>query len=150
MNSRERLQAVLDHKTADQLCVDMGAGGQTGIGVCALDKLRKAVLGEDDYLVKICEPYQMLGDMVQAIFISGTDFGTQRSLFCSLDAYRSLYKPYHVAVNKKVHELTGWKTFVHSCGAIYPLIPELIDAGYDILNPVQCSAEGMDPQNTQG
>jgi len=47
-----------------------------------------------------------------AITISGTDFGTQRILFCSIDTYRDLYKPYHVAVNKKVHKLTGWKTFI--------------------------------------
>lgn len=341
MNARERLNAVLHHQAADQLCVDMGAGGQTGIGVCALYQLRKAVLGEDS-LIKVHEPYQMLGevddklrealgldvvgvptpstmfgnklddwkeftmpdgtpclvpgsfnttvnesgdvltypegdtsvpasarmpassyffdatrrqhpidesnlnpadnteefgllsdrdiewyvrevtrvynethygiyitmggtafgdialvpgtwlkdpkgiravdewymataanpeyvhavfekqceyalknieklaealgDMVQAVFVSGTDFGTQRSLFCSLDCYRDLYKPYHIAVNKKIHELTKWKTFIHSCGAVYPLIPDLIEAGFDILNPVQCSAEGMEPR----
>ena len=85
-----------------------------------------------------------IGDKVQAVFISGTDFGTQRSLFCSLEDYRELYKPFHKAINDKIHRLTSWKTFIHSCGAIYKLIPELIDAGFDILNPVQCSAEGMD------
>jgi len=46
----------------------------------------------------------------------------------------------------QIHRLTKWKVFVHSCGAIYPLIPEFIDAGVDILNPVQCSAAGMDPK----
>jgi uroporphyrinogen-III decarboxylase len=45
-----------------------------------------------------------------------------------------------------IHENTDWKVFKHCCGAITPLIPELIDAGFDILNPVQCSADGMDPK----
>ena len=343
MNSRERLQLTLEHKTPDRLCVDIGAGGQTGIGVCALDKLRKTVLEDNDYICKICEPFQMLGEvddvlkkalqldvagfyplqdmfgvkaenykeftmpidgtkclvpgefnytadedgnvymypegdtssqpsavmpassyffdainrqepidedklnyldnceefgvlnqeqlnyfkkniswyynntdfgiyvtlpgmafgdialvpatwmkqtkgirgveewyvstalrkdyilkvfekqcevalknielmaktlgnMPQAVFVSGTDFGTQRSPFISVDTYRELYKPFQKAINDKIHELTNWKVFIHSCGSIAPLIPEMIDAGFDILNPVQCSAENMDPK----
>ncbi|MEJ5260336.1 MAG: uroporphyrinogen decarboxylase family protein [Anaerohalosphaeraceae bacterium] len=340
--SRERLQAVLDHKIPDRLCVDFGAGGQTGMGVCAVHRLRQAVLGEPDYRVKVIEPYQMLGeideplrralgldvvgvhprcnmfgfentgwkpfrmpadgtevlvperfnwttdakgdllmypqgdttvppcakmpkhswfwdsirrqepiveekldwrdnceefgllseadiahfkrqvdwyyentdagiyltfpglafgdialvpapwlkhprgirdveewyvstvtrrdyvykvfeyqceiglknierlaaalgDKVQVVFVSGTDFGTQRGPFLSPQMYRDLYKPFQKAVNDKIHKLTKWKVFIHSCGSIYPLIPDLIDAGFDVLNPVQCSAADMDP-----
>jgi hypothetical protein len=87
-----------------------------------------------------------IGDMAQVAFVSGTDFGTQRGLFCSLESYRSLFKPFHIEVNKKIHQLTNWKTFIHSCGSISELIPDLIEAGFDILNPVQCSADGMDPK----
>lgn len=87
-----------------------------------------------------------IGDRVQAVFVSGTDFGTQRGLFSSLASYRKLFKPFHKAVNDKIHQLTPWKTFIHSCGAIGKLIPDLIEAGFDILNPVQCSADGMDPR----
>jgi hypothetical protein len=87
----------------------------------------------------------VVGDKVQVVFVSGTDFGTQRGLFISPQAYRDLYKPFHKLVNDKIHKLTKWKTFIHSCGAIYDLIPDLIEAGFDILNPVQCSAEGMEP-----
>jgi uroporphyrinogen-III decarboxylase len=85
-----------------------------------------------------------LGDMPQVVFTSGTDFGTQRGLFCSLDTYRSLYKPYQKAINDKIHSLTNWKVFMHCCGSIRELIPDIIDAGFDILNPVQTSAAGMD------
>jgi len=85
-----------------------------------------------------------LGDMVDVAFVSGTDFGAQHGLFISADSYRSLFKPYHVAINKRIHELTNWKTFIHSCGAVADLIAEFIDAGFDVLNPVQCSACGMD------
>jgi hypothetical protein len=86
----------------------------------------------------------ILGDRVQAVFLTGTDFGTQRGLFIGTEAYRELFKPYHKKVNDLVHARSNWKTFIHSCGAIAELIPEFIEAGFDILNPVQCSAVGMD------
>lgn len=87
----------------------------------------------------------LLGDKVQVVFVSGTDFGTQRGPFLSPGAYRDLYKPFQKAINDTIHELTNWKIFIHSCGSIYRLIPDLIEAGFDILNPVQCSAAEMDP-----
>ena len=342
MTSRQRLEAVINHKPVDRVCVDFGAGGQTGMGVCALHRLRQAVLGDKDYRVKVIEPYQMLGevddelrqalnldvagistrnnmfgfpnegwkpfemfdgtpvlvpaqfnttvagngdllmhpegdttsppsakmpkggyffdainrqqpiqedklnfddncrefgllsdediqyyvdtardlyentdcgiymtiggiafgdialvpapwmktpqgirdveewyistalrrdyiykvfekqcqiglknierlakavgDYVQVVFVSGTDFGTQRGPFLSVDAYRDLFKPFQKQINDKIHELTNWKIFMHSCGSIYPLIGDFIDAGFDILNPVQCSAADMEPQ----
>lgn len=86
----------------------------------------------------------LLGDTVQAVFLTGTDFGTQRGLFISPDAYREMFKPYHTAINSFIHKHSPWKTFIHSCGAVSELIPDFIEAGFDILNPVQCSAEGMD------
>jgi hypothetical protein len=85
------------------------------------------------------------GDIVQVVFVSGTDFGTQRGPFISVDTYRDLYKPFQKRVNDKIHQITNWKTFIHSCGSIYKLIPEFIEAGFDVLNPVQCSAEDMEP-----
>lgn len=87
----------------------------------------------------------MFGDRVQAVVTTGTDFGTQNSLFISVECYRDLFKPYHQKLNELIHGKSGWKTFIHSCGAVAPLIPEFIGAGFDILNPVQCSAAGMDP-----
>ena len=87
-----------------------------------------------------------VGDRAQVVFVSGTDFGTQTSQFCSVQTYRELYRPFHKAVNDRIHQRTKWKTFIHSCGAVLPLIPEFIDAGFDVLNPVQCSAKGMDPR----
>jgi hypothetical protein len=88
----------------------------------------------------------LLGDRVQAVVLTGTDFGTQHDLFISVKAYRELFKPFHVRVNRLVHEKSNWKTFIHSCGAIAKMIPDFIEAGFDILNPVQCSADGMDAQ----
>jgi len=87
-----------------------------------------------------------VGDSIQAVFVCGTDFGTQTSAFCSVDTFRSLYFPYNKRVNDWIHAHTGWKTFKHSCGAVSKFVPSFIEAGFDILNPVQCSAAGMDPQ----
>jgi uroporphyrinogen-III decarboxylase len=86
-----------------------------------------------------------VGGRVQAVFICGTDFGTQSSTFCSVDAFRALYLPYYKRVNRWIHDHTPWKTFKHSCGAVRSLLPSFIDAGFDIWNPVQFSAAGLDP-----
>ena len=101
---------------------------QTDIAIANLERLKKQA-----------------GDKIDAIFICGTDFGTQISTFCSADTFRELYLPYYQKVNGWIHANTEWKTFKHSCGAIEPFIPLLIESGFDILNPVQCSATGMDP-----
>jgi hypothetical protein len=85
------------------------------------------------------------GDKIGAIFICGTDFGTQDSTFCSPDTYMNLYHPHYKKLNDWIHANTGWKTFKHCCGSIPGFIPLLIDSGFDIINPVQTSAKGMDP-----
>lgn len=85
------------------------------------------------------------GNKIQAVFVSGTDLGTQRAQYISNDMYREFYLPYHKKLNDWIHQNTDWKVFFHSCGAIEKLMPELYEAGVDILNPVQCSADGMDP-----
>ncbi|MGA8727292.1 MAG: uroporphyrinogen decarboxylase family protein [Terracidiphilus sp.] len=87
-----------------------------------------------------------IGNGVQAEFICGTDFGTQTSAFCSVNTFRNLYLPYYKQINDWIHSHTSWKTFKHSCGAVSKFLPSFIEAGIDILNPVQCSATGMDPE----
>ncbi|MBN2301804.1 MAG: methyltransferase [Lentisphaerae bacterium] len=90
--------------------------------------------------------HSVIGNAVDVMFICGTDFGTQTSSFCSTDTYEELYAPYYKRINGWIHKNTAWKTFKHSCGAVEKFIPHFIDSGFDILNPVQCSATGMDPQ----
>ena len=91
--------------------------------------------------------YQAVGNKVNAVFVTGTDFGTQNGPFISPKAYRSLYMPFHKQVNDWIHTHTTWKTFIHSCGSVRILIPDFIAAGFDILNPVQCSAANMAPED---
>jgi uroporphyrinogen-III decarboxylase len=90
--------------------------------------------------------HAVVGDAVQAIFVCGTDFGTQTSAFCSVKTLRDLYFPYYKIINDWIHAHTTWKTFKHSCGAVSKFLPTFIEAGFDILNPVQCSATGMEPE----
>ena len=85
----------------------------------------------------------LFGDVVQVAVLTGTDFGTQQGLFISVKAYRELYQPFHKRLNRLIHEKSNWKTFIHSCGAVYDLVPDFVESGFDILNPVQCSAQGM-------
>jgi Uroporphyrinogen decarboxylase (URO-D) len=100
---------------------------QTGIALANLEKI-----------------FARVGNEVQAAFICGTDFGTQQSTFCSEAAFRELYQPYYRRINDWIHVHTAWKSFKHSCGAVRSLIPAFIDSGFDILNPVQLTAAGMD------
>jgi hypothetical protein len=97
-------------------------------------------------LKNLAKIHGVVGDRVSAVFITGTDFGTQRGPFISAKAYRELYKPFHADVNDWIHRNTAWKTFIHSCGSVTELIPDFIDAEFDILNPVQCSATDMEPE----
>ena len=90
--------------------------------------------------------HQAVGDKIVAILVSGTDFGTQRGEFISPDLYRDIYQPFHKQMNDWIHTHTGWKAFYHCCGSVYHLISSFIEAGVDILNPVQCSAANMEPE----
>jgi Uroporphyrinogen decarboxylase (URO-D) len=90
--------------------------------------------------------FAAVGNRVTAVFVSGTDFGQQNGPFISLKSYRDLFKPFHLAVNNWIHKNTQWKCFIHSCGSVRALLPDFVDAGFDIINPVQCSAAGMAPE----
>jgi len=88
--------------------------------------------------------FKIFGNSIEAVFLCGTDFGTQNSQFCSPEIFAELYMPYYKKMNNWIHTNTEWKTFKHSCGAVLPLIPGFIEAGFDILNPVQINATDMD------
>ena len=85
-----------------------------------------------------------MGDKIDVVTVSGTDFGCQRGPMISPALYRSLWKPFHRQINDWIHQNTPWKTFFHTCGSVTAFLEDFIDAGVDILNPVQCSAAGMD------
>jgi hypothetical protein len=86
-----------------------------------------------------------IGDAVDAVFLCGTDFGTQTSAFCSVATFRELWLPYYKRMGDWIHAYTGWKIFKHSCGSVERFYESFIEAGFDIVNPVQCSATGMEP-----
>jgi hypothetical protein len=99
----------------------------------------------DVALVNLEKIFSTIGNRVAVAVISGTDFGTQTGPFISPKVYRDLFQPFHKIINDWIHTHTDWKTFIHSCGSVEAFIDDFIDAGFDILNPVQCSAAHMDP-----
>jgi hypothetical protein len=89
---------------------------------------------------------EVIGNKIDVVFTCGTDFGTQNSTFCSPETYDRVWLPYYKKVNDWIHQNTYWKTFKHSCGAVEPLMSHFIESGFDIINPVQINASGMDPR----
>ena len=100
----------------------------------------------DIALRNLASLHQAVGDVIDVVVVCGTDFGTQDSSFCSPATFDRLWLPHYRKMNDWIHEHTTWKTFKHSCGAVEEFIPHFIEAGFDILNPVQCSARGMEAE----
>jgi uroporphyrinogen decarboxylase len=92
-------------------------------------------------LEKVCAA---VGDVVD-ILRFGDDLGMSTGMFMSREKYCGLFKKRHTKLCEYVHKHSGMKTFLHSCGSLYPIMGDLIEAGYDIINPVQTSAAQMDP-----
>lgn len=111
------------------------------------DYVRAIFDGQIEYALANLERLaKCIGDRIDAVFLCGTDFGTQQSTFCSPGTYDALWHPYYKKMNDWIHENTTWKTFKHSCGAVATFMDHFIASGFDIINPVQCSAAGMDPK----
>lgn len=89
---------------------------------------------------------EAVGSRIDVIELSATDFGHQNGLLLSRDIFREIFKPYYKRMNDWIHANTSWKVFIHSCGAISDILPDFIEAGFDILNPIQVSAKGMDAE----
>ncbi len=93
-------------------------------------------------IVKTCEA---VGDIVD-ILKFGDDLGMTNGPFFSNDIYRKFFKPRHKMMCDYVKAHSSMHTMLHCCGGIYELIPELIGAGFEILNPVQLNAVNMEPE----
>jgi len=91
-------------------------------------------------LEKVCRAVGDIADIVRF----GDDLGTSAGPFMSPNMYRQLFKPRHTMLCDYVHKHSKMKTFLHSCGSIRALLPDLIEAGYDIINPVQTTCLGME------
>ena len=85
-----------------------------------------------------------VGDSIDVILF-GDDLGMQTGPFISRKMYREFFKPRHSIMWKRAKQLANVKVMLHSCGGIRELLPDLIEAGLDAVNPVQTSCQGMDP-----
>ena len=95
-----------------------------------------------DFLAHVCDA---VGDIVDIIKF-GDDFGTNNGPFIPVETYNEFFKPRHKQMCDYVKGHSSMTTMLHSCGGIYELIPGLIEAGFDILNPVQINARNMEPE----
>jgi len=93
-------------------------------------------------LEKVCAA---VGDVADVLRF-GDDLGMDHGPLMAPEVYRRLFKPRHRQLCAYVHRHSRMKTLLHSCGSIYRLLPDLIEAGYDIVNPVQTSARDMEPE----
>lgn len=116
--------------------VDLGA--RKALAEALLDRMMEVNMHRLKRLVSVLGPHvQVLG--------FGDDLGMQMGPQISPSTYREMLKPRHEEMFTYAKKHSKCFTFLHSCGSIHALLPDLIDAGLDIINPVQISASGMDP-----
>jgi len=89
---------------------------------------------------------QALGDRIAVLGLSGTDFGAQSGPFINPATYREFFKPHHRRMIEWIHGNTNWKVLFHTCGSVAAFLDDFVEIGVDIINPVQCSAAGMEPE----
>lgn len=97
----------------------------------------------DLHLAGLEKKLQAVGDLVDVIRF-GDDLGMTSGPFMDLDIFRKFFKPRYKVLCDYVKQQSRMKIFLHSCGSIRQFIPDLIEAGFDILNPVQTNCHGMD------
>lgn len=106
-----------------------------------LETLFDAIL---DINLAICEKVlRLVGDRVDVVY-TADDLGTQKGPQISPNLFRKLFTPRYKRYFTRIHDLTPAKVLFHTCGSVLLLLDDLIDAGMDILNPVQVSAAHMD------
>ncbi len=104
-----------------------------------LDKLTEIHLARLEPLIEAVAPYAQ-------VIIFGDDLGAQNNSLISPSMYRDIFFPRHKEIFEFVKKKSDMRTFLHSCGAISTLMPDLIETGLDIINPVQVNATGMEPE----
>ena len=104
-----------------------------------LDRLTEIHIANLEKFLDAIEGYVQIIQM-------GDDLGTQMASQISPRMYRRFFKPRHKLIYERIRKRSGIHLFLHSCGAIAELLPDLIEVGVEIINPVQTSARGMEPE----
>jgi uroporphyrinogen decarboxylase len=120
----------------DNFLIDLLENPRKSLAV--LDKLTEIHLENLEKFLDAVEGY------VQIVQL-GDDLGSQQATLISPRLYREVFKPRHKLIFERVRRRTGMHVFLHSCGAIADILPDLIEAGVEIINPVQTSCRGMEP-----
>lgn len=105
-----------------------------------LDKLVEMHLENLEKYLSAVSPY------IDIVVFGGDDLGMQTGPQVSPHMFKEFFQPRYKLMWERVKQLADVKIMLHSCGGIYPLLPGLIEAGLDIIQPVQTTARGMEPQ----
>ncbi len=119
----------------EQFCMDLYWNRDMAHAI--LDKITQTDIQLWDLFLQQVEPY------VQVV-AQGDDLGTQKATWTAPEMFRKDVKPYLKELYDFIHSKTDAKVFMHSCGSVFDLIPDLIECGVDALNPIQRSAAKMD------
>ena len=130
---------------------------ELGCWMCGFDDFLLRMGIEPEFVMKFFEKIWQYQKRVIEIYYgalgkyihyttSGDDFATQQNLFMSVDMFRELIKPFFKERITCTKTLTDAAFLHHSCGSVFTLVPELIDSGVDILNPIQPKATNMEPE----
>lgn len=155
---KERAQ-YLSSRTDYAIILDMGIGIFTrfqfirGFTQALLDMIESPEFAEQfmrmltDFWKKTAtHALEQVGEMVDVVFW-GDDWGIQNATMMNPVLWRQMIKPLLAEMTATIREHSNARVLVHSCGAIVPLIDDLIEVGVNALNPVQVTAKGMDPEN---
>jgi len=99
----------------------------------------------EGYLETLNRLLKEVGQYVDVV-VFGDDLGFHNGSIFSLEKFKELFKPRYKKLYDFVHENSNCKVFLHSCGSIYNFLPDLVDIGLDILNPVQTNSYNMNPK----
>ena len=120
----------------DQFLIDLAENRRKAEAL--LDRLVEMHLANLEKVLDAVEGYVQLIQM-------GDDLGTQLATVISPRLYREVFKPRQKVIFERVRRRKGIHLFLHSCGSVADIVPDLIEVGVEVLNPVQTSARGMDP-----
>lgn len=127
-----------------QAGLDFHGGIATWSMLCVLDKDYVHAVHERltaHYISQVEALLPAIQESVDLIMVNADDHGAQDRTFLPPALFRELYVPYYQRINQAIHRLAPHiKTFLHSCGAIYAILDDVIESGFDILNPVQWTA----------
>ena len=128
-------EAAMQMRGASQFLLDLIENPKLAEAI--LDRITNAHIVAFDRFAETIGQYI---DVIQVL----DDMGTQTSPWLSPDMYRRIVKPYHAKFFRHIKQNSNIYIMLHTDGAVYPLIPDFIEMGIDILNPVQYTATGMD------
>ena len=152
---REKVVQAAASGRAVVLAASCAGAMQTAAWLCGFERFYSALAAEPDFaerlLARLTEfklatwerALTEVGDHVDVV-VESDDLGGQARALISPRMYRRAVKPHHQRLLRFIKERTNAALFFHSCGAVREFIPDLIEMGVDILNPVQVSAAGMD------